>query len=187
MYVELKDLPDSLQSALYSVRYGKRDIQITPATTYSLNGGLSGAGCRAFTMCVNLATGERHTELGSFGGANMFNPTNSVDLDDTTRELPEGFAIIHGYESGQSYASIRINPSNVQVLLPAHEETTKQEQEALKIIGGIKSGYRAGEFLASGLGNYRADNPLIQSLATKELVRVSKVGISITTKGRNAR
>jgi hypothetical protein len=191
MHIETKQLPRSLQAALVGVGYGRRDIALRARDSYCLQQG-SGKGGRAFVVAVNITTGQRQATHGSWGGANMFNPQNHVDLDTTKRPLPPGFAIIEGSEGGGRpvYATISVHPDNLAKLLPAAPsvELSKQDKNALNIIGGIKSGYRANEFSRAGLGPYGPDNPHVVKLVELGFLKVNRAGaISITTAGRNAR
>ena len=73
LYVQTRELPPSLQSALQSVGYGRRDIAVYAAETTSV-ACAGGQGQRGFVLLVNLATGSRESHQGSWGGPNMFNP-----------------------------------------------------------------------------------------------------------------
>ena len=111
MYIECKKLPGALKCALASVRYFGADISVKAAETVSpFMGG--GKGYRGFFVAVDLSTGERKITWGSWGGANMFNPGNRVDLDTDEYEMRPGFAVIKGTEGGIKgncqYATISI-------------------------------------------------------------------------------
>lgn len=185
MYIQVSSLPTTLQNALASVGFHRKDISVSAKERYDV-ACAGGDGMRGFTMAVNLATGEKQISHGSWGGANMFNPNNAVDLDTTSRELPEDFAIVKGHEGGSVYASVYVHPSNLQKFLPAPIEISEQERSALRCCA-YKSGYRAEAFNQAGLGIYGKSNPVIQSLAKKGLVKISGTGISLTTEGKNAR
>jgi hypothetical protein len=74
-------------------------------------------------------------------------------------------------------------------LLPqAKGELSPQEQKAIDIIGGLISSYRGDAFEREGLGKYGPNNPLIQTLVEKGLLKMNAKGaIVITTEGKNAR
>jgi hypothetical protein len=186
LHVSIKDLPDSLQRALDRLGYHSKDITVDPATSYDLQVA-SGDGQKGFCTAVNLLTGQSETVTGSWGGANIFNPTNPVDLDSTTRDLPEGFAIIKGHTGSRMFAFVLVHPNNLQKLLPPRVEVTEQEQRALGCFG-LKSAYRQQEFNRYKLGRFDRDNPIIASLQAKGLVKINANGsIQVTTQGKNAR
>lgn len=188
IHVPLKDLPDVFRKALREVSYNKRDIEIKPATSYSLMDS-GGDGQKGFAVAVNLQTDQYKITWGSWGGSNAFNPRNHVDMDDTNRTLPPDSAVIKGTSGSYTWAYILIHPSNLQGLLPEDSGTALSQKElhALNILGGIKPGYRAEEFRDKGLGRYSPDNPLIQGLIEKGLVALKGGGLQITTEGKNKR
>lgn len=187
-YVPTKELPDFIRRALKEVKYGSRDIEVKPATTYTVSG-LSGQGRQSFTVAVNLRTGKYQVEYGSWGGPNPFNPQNPVDLDNTPRPIPKDGAIIKGLWGGRpTWAYILVHPDNLVKLIPSGEEPelTDKEQAALNIMSGIKSSYRKEEFWRKKLGPYSLDNPVMQSLLDKGLIKVNRGGaMMITLKGKN--
>jgi len=190
-HVETKTLPPTLRRALKSLGYHRKDIGIKTGTTWTpfCTGG--GDGYRDFVAAVNLETGDYKRYNGSWGGANMFNPHNAVDLDQEPKPLPVGSVIVNGSEGGGRpvYATLTVHPENVAKLLPISEEVTEQERTALAVIGGIKGGYRQNEWCYKRLpGSYGADNPLIRGLADRGFLKINRAGsISITTKGKNVR
>ena len=194
-YVKVSELPASLQSALKSVKYGGKDVSVESAETWDA-GYAGGQGQKGFCIAVNLHNGEKQITWGSWGGANMFNPTNAVDLDRTPKPMVEGLAIIHGAIGyPRTYAWISIHPDNAQKLLPETTDNglSRFERAALSLISGIKSSYRAQEWTRGGYkqpalpGKYSPDNPLILSLVEKGLLKMNKArAISVTTAGRNA-
>ena len=190
LHVEIKELPQTVRDVLKELKYGKRDIAVDVGTSFSIADS-GGSGERAFWCIVNIATGQHHVEWGSWGGSNMFNPRNPVDLDNRPKPLPPGAVVIKGHiGDGPTYARIIAHPENVKLLAAPKDESealTEAEQKALNVIGGIKSGYRADEFRHQGLGSYGPANPVIQSLAAKGMISVTGVGISITTKGKGSR
>ena len=191
VYVTVRDLPDSVQRVLRQVKYGRKDIAVAPARTYQMSGA-SGDGYKAFTAAVNLETGQYKIEWGSWGGANMFNPRNPVDLDTTPRPIRPNMAVVSGTIGGgrPTWAHIDVHPDNVQKLLGSGDdvEVSLKEKAVLNIIGGIKSSYRKDEFWRKDLGKYSLDNPLIESLLAKGMIKANRAGaLSITLKGKNAR
>lgn len=105
--------------------------------------------------------------------------------------MPNGSAVIAGESGGRgTFLRIYIQPSDLGLLGTSEDEEillTPEEKKALEIIGSYVSGYRSDAFRREGIGAYSRDNPLIQSLAEKGLIRMMGSGIQITTKGRNLR
>ena len=190
IHVSVSELPDTVRDVLKELGYGRRDIGIEISSTFTISSA-SGSGQRAFWCIVNIATGKHHIEWGSWGGANMFSQKNPVDMDTSPRQLPPGAVVIEGSQGGgqPTYATIIAHPENLKMLAAPKEESnlTPQEKSALNIIGGIKSSYRAEYFREARLGAYGPTNPVLQSLAQKGLVAITRVGIAITTAGRNER
>ena len=183
-HVAVKELPDVLQRTLSNHGYGRKDISVEVSEVASMHAD-GGDGCRGFATLVELATGKAETKVGSWGGSNMFSPTNRVDLDTASRPLPEGFALVKGWHGGNrpTYAWITVNPANVAKMLPAGDEAelTDEEKNALSVFGLNSAGRKM-------VTNYRIDNPVYQSLIAKGMVKANKAGaMSITTKGKNAR
>jgi hypothetical protein len=89
MYTQVKDLPETIQSALNSLNYGRKDISLEVAESISPRVG-GGDGLRGFCCIVNIETGERKTEVGSWGGSSMFQESavNPVDSDHTDYVIP---------------------------------------------------------------------------------------------------
>lgn len=205
-YFKVKELPGTLQAALASVGYGRADIGIRTAETYSMRCS-GGDGYRAFVVAVNLATGEAQRATGSWGGANMFNPRNPVDLDGQERPLPPGFAVISGHEGGGRpvYASVEVHPSTMAPLLPSAPaaELSALEQTVLEVISGYTSAGRKNEWerMAERVLPWTAPYAERQAAAKKMhadiasaqdrlvslgLVKRAKNGaMTITTEGRN--
>ena len=187
MYVQVKDLPPALQSALKSVGYGRADIEVSPADSISM-AVASGDGRRAFNVLVNLDTGEYKTHMGSWGGANMFNPSNPTDLDTATRPMPEGACVIQG-NSGHTtpYATISVHPSRLarfELAAPV-PEMTNAEKIALCCVKGLKSSGRKKEAADYGVEGAAWDTAIAR-LAALGFVTVNKAGaVAITTEGRN--
>lgn len=189
MHVETSQLPRAIQAALAEVGYGRKDIGVSAAESFTPSVG-GGQGYKGFCAIVDLATGERRVSWGSWGGSNMFNPTNIVDLDTEAKPLLPNLAVIKGQIGGghPAYASVTVHPSTLAPLLPPATDVTAQEKRACAIIAGYKSFARAEYFASAGLGEYGPTNPVIVACAAKGLVKVNKGGaVAITTAGRNAR
>ncbi len=182
IYSKVSELPDVLVRALKSVRYGKKDISISTAEKVCILGA-GGAGRREFAILVNLETGTFETLLGSWGGSNMFNPTNPVDLDSNYYELPVNGAVIKGSEGESTFATITLHPNNMVKALPEKPELSELDRAILYAYGALKSGpYRKEQLERAG-----AKEQDVDSLVQRGLLKRTKVGVSITTEGKNAR
>lgn len=188
MYMKLAELPSTLRSALDALGYGRADIKIEPRESYCVHDA-GEAGMRGFAIAVNLATGERAETWGSWGGANMFNPRNAVDLDTRDHALPVNGAVIVGSQGGRgTFASVYVHPQNIAAMLPAPREAlSEREQLALDCVGSCVSSYRKDVFARGGLGAYGPTNEYVVALAAKGLVKIAGKGVSITTEGKNQR
>jgi hypothetical protein len=186
----VKDLPRGIQLALKEVGYGRKDIKVEPSSTYEPLGP-GGAGQKEFTAVVELATDRYKIHWGSWGGANMFNPTNPVDLDTQSYPLPIGGAVVKGSIGGThpTYAYVLVNPENLQKLLPSGTDETaelsKEEKTALKIMSSYRAGARKDGFSRYDLGSYNPNNPIIQKLVKMGLIKVGNTGIMMTLAGKN--
>lgn len=189
VHVLVKELPEVLQRALKEVRYNKRDISVESADKVTPNEGSAGFdGNRGYVVVVDLSSNRYKVNLGAWGGANPFD-RKQVDLDDRPQPIPPNGAVIVGEYGGRgSFAHIKVSPSNLQAILPRPaEELDDREAKALDAILGLKSGYRADEFRRRGLGPYSAENPILQSLAAKKMIKIdARGGIAVTLEGKNA-
>lgn len=181
MYVRTKDLPSSITCALSAVGYRRADINIEASETTSMRVS-SGAGRRGFVVLVDIATGRTEQHTGSWGGANMFNPKNAVDLDGTERPIIPGMAVISGSEGEKVFATIYLHPENIAKLLPAKPEVTEREAQILYCMG-YKSGYRRTELERMGTTPAELDSLVARGFLTRN----NKAAMSLTTTGRNAR
>jgi hypothetical protein len=185
MYVEVKTLAPVIQSALKAVKYGAKDIKVEVADTVSpvVAGG---TGQRGFVTIINLATGESKSMRGSWGGANMFNPTNTVDLDTSTYHIPTDGVVIKGV-TGYPRTFATLYTTAMGPFLPSgdpEEVLTNEEQQALYCHAAIKGGqYRRDE-----LRYRKVSQVTVDSLVDRGYLKRNKAGsVSITTKGKNAR
>jgi hypothetical protein len=185
MYVEVKTLAPMIQNALKGVRYGGRDIQVitTDRVSPSVAGG---SGQRGFTIIINLSTGQSDKLMGSWGGANMFNPDNTVDLDTGQYVIPTNGVVIKG-TTGYPRTFATLYTTATGNLLPAGagdtEVLTDEEQQALYCHYSIKGGqYRRDELSRRGVLQSTVD-----SLVDRGYLKCNRAGaVSITTKGKNA-
>ena len=186
-YVNTKDLPPVVRKALAAVGYGRETIEMKPRETFTLQY-MADDGARGFNVLINLATEQFDLTWGSWGGPNMFAHANLTDRDDTARPLPDGIIHLQGQAGGRGcFAHLRVNPKTLAPLLPAAPtvDLTEKEHKALRAVATLTSAGRKDEFSREGLGVYGPTNPLIAGLAEKGLVKVGKVGVSITLEGKN--
>lgn len=180
--VEVKALPQTVKDALKGVGYGRHDIAVEASETFRHESAY-GDGYRAFTVALNLATGETKSMQGSWGGASI-NYQSQVDSDQSAYTIPVGGAILQGQIGGGRPVSARLvlNPENVAKLLPSSpSDVTDREKQILAVFGGIKSSYRAGY-----LKGYTSAE--IDSLVSRGFLARNKAGsTSITTAGKNQR
>jgi hypothetical protein len=186
-YVAVKELPDGIRKVLRSMKFRKRDIEVIPSNSYYAGAG--GEGNRAMSVTVNLKSGRiTDKQMGSWGGSNMFED-RSIDRGGD-KPVPNGSVVIAGSSGGHgTFLSIYVRPSDLEDLMPEGDDEvdlTKDEAKALKIMG-YKSSYRADQFWKDRLGEYDVENPLIESLINKGLVKVQRNGMRLTTKGQNVR
>lgn len=181
-YAKVKELPDALQQALAAVGYGRSDILIEAKETESLFIA-GGDGYRGFVCLVDLGTGSRQLHRGSWGGSNILNPQNHVDLDDRNYLLPPNGAVIKGSEGGNRpvLATISLHPSNIVRFLPAAPSLSNDEQRVLYAYKSLKAGpYRQDAM--RGIPSTVADE-----LVEKGMLKRSKNGATqITSDGKNA-
>ena len=181
MYIEVKDLPPVIESALKSVGYGRRDIEVKAGEfAYPMQGD---AGRRGFMTLVDLNTGGFMTARGSYGGSNPFEKT--VD-DMQPAKLHAGMVAITGLMGGSRpvFAKIIVNPDNLARLLPsAGAPLSERELIVLYAFRALKG----GEPRQQHFRDYRVKQGEIDALAAKGLIKVNKAGAAqITTEGRNA-
>lgn len=176
-------LPASVQRALKSTGYGRRDIGIDARESVAMAIG-GGDGYRGFVVLVDLATGRAETHTGSWGGSNMFNRTNAVDLDNTDRAIHVGMAVIKGHQGGGRpvCATVYLHPANVAKLLPAKPTLSERHQSILATFGYISS-YRKER-----QAELKVTTEELDELASLDLITRNRAGAcQLTTAGKNAR
>jgi len=188
MYAPVDTLPDSIRRALQTVRYGRRDISIEAAERTTLSDAGS-AGQKAFVILVNLESGQTKTTWGSWGGPNMFNPRNPVDLDTREYPIPDNGAVIQGSVGNSTYARVLISPSTIAPLLPKADKVPDHEARILYCYVAIKGGQSRRDELAwvvrkhPGLDLEQA----IEALISNGYLKRNKAGATqVTTEGKNA-
>ena len=185
MYISLTDLPGAIQSALTSYGYRRQDIAVTAAETYSPHVA-GGSGQRGFCVCVDVSTGTKEERVGSWGGANIFNARNQVDLDTSEYPIPPNCAVITGSRGDKTFASVVVHPAMMPALLPSADNTVTDADRAwLYILRTFKSAYRKDGARSAGVPWPNADR--LAFLQGKGLIKVNKAGsVRITTDGKNA-
>ncbi len=184
MHVKIEDLPTAVQNALRAHGYHRKDISVEESESYTPQGP-GGQGSRSVCTVVNCITGERKTEIGSWGGANMFTQ-NSVDTDSKTYPIPPNCAVIKGSIGEKAWLYVYVAPGMTIGLLPPAVEMSDDEKRALAVIRGIRGGHRADYFSRHRLGAYGGENAHVQRLKALGFVTVNRGGaIAVTTEGRN--
>lgn len=197
MYQKTTELPKIIQDALYSIGYRKPDVKIDVTESVSIHSSGS-QGYRSFALILNLSTNEQKKFYGSWGGANAFNTSNQVDLDDTEHQIPADGLVIKGFESvGPVHATIYVSSKNVSLQLPeTKDELSQDEKQVLYVLQAYKAfarkDYLTGRFAEDKRQGFRVMSDLdlssaYQSLNKKGFIKINKAGsISITTEGKNA-
>jgi hypothetical protein len=184
-YAKTTELPAPVQTALKAVGYGRADIEVSTSHTVELSSSGS-TGRRAFVILVNLTTGETRTVWGSWGGPNMFNKDNPVDLDNHSYPLPPNGVALKGSVGGVGgvFATVHIPASMTDRMLPGPSITlTEEEKGALYCFKAIRGGkYRQDEMRRIGVQPETVD-----SLVERGLLKRNRAGATaITTEGKNA-
>lgn len=193
--VATKELLPSMLKILKSVEYNKHTITISAVTSISpFDAG--GDGQRGFFIAFYIDTGKILVEeYGSWGGANMFNPTNRVDLDSKSYTIPPGVAVIKGSEGGHMYANIYVRPENLAPLLEEPVDLTEEEKSILGALQ-LKSGYKIEEinrinkkyttydFRKNGYVLSKLGEQVIDSLRERGFIKPGNLGLTI--KGKNS-
>lgn len=183
IYLIVESLPAPVRAALATLGYHRPDIRVSTTERSSMRVA-GGAGRRGFAALV-MADGRTEVQRGSWGGSNMFNPRNAVDMSDQVVTLPVGAYLITGSEGGDRpvYATIDVAPGTLPAELTAgRPDTTEDEQIVLYAYGGLKSGEYRQRTLA------QVDPSVIEGLISRGMLKRARNGATqITTAGRNAR
>lgn len=181
MFIEVRELPDTIQSALRSCGYAKKDVQVLIKEKESVHFS-GGDGYRGFACIVNISTGAREIIQGSWGGSNMFNQTNHVDLNDNQHTIPQNGCVIRGFTggtSGATHCTVTLSPKNVMPCLTAKPDLSEDELYVLGVVRSYKSSYRKPLL--------ESKQALVDCLVTQGYLVRNKAGaISLSTKGKNA-
>ena len=180
-YVKVKELPESLQKALNECGYRKADVQVLIKEMESVFSS-GGNGYRGFASLVNISTGETKLMHGSWGGANPFNPTNQVDLNDNDYTIPKDIAVIRGFSggaSGSTHATVTISPLNILPSLQGGSDVSEEEKRLLAVMRSYTPAYRKPYLDAA--------KDMVDSLVERGYIKRSKNGaLSLTTDGKSA-
>lgn len=182
MYVETKSLPSVLRTALKHAGHHCKDIEIE--TTESISPQSWGDdGSRGFFGAVDLVTGHTETQLGSWGGPNMF-AAPRVDVDRDRYQIPKNVVCIQGQVGGRVYLGLYCRPEQLQKLLPPQDSVDLSgiAHQALYCFREFKGGqYRRNELKRRNVRESDVDD-----LVTTGHLKRSKAGsIQVTTKGKN--
>lgn len=180
-YVKVKELPESLQSALNECAYKKADVQVLIKESESVFSSGS-KGYRGFASLVNISTGETRLMQGSWGGSNPFTPNNHVDQNSNEYTIPKDMAVIRGFSGGSSgttHATITISPLNILPALQGGSDLSDEEKHILAIMRSYKPAYRKPYLDAA--------KDMVDSLVERGYIKRAKNGaLSLTTEGKNA-
>ena len=195
MYAIVKQLPQVVQDTLASVGYGKADVEVSVVAEMNLMSNAYGDGYQGFTTILNLATGERETVRGSWGGSNPFE-SSPVDNDTRMYTLPAGAVVIKGQRGGGRPVSAHVYIASAGELGGAIAETVELSADERAVLDAHKSLNSGGrkDYFGGRWGGYYWDNAdrephtaVIARLAERGLLKVNKAGaVSITTEGKNA-
>ena len=188
MYVKTATLPAIVRCALSRVGYGAPDVNIEPREKVSPYVG-GGSGQRGFLLLVDLQAGTFAAHHGSWGGSNMFNPSNAVDLDTSEYTLPEhGLAILGTEGHPRTFATIYAHPAQMAGFLPpVAAPLTADEQWLVNLYCSCTSAGRKDELSRKGWTAQRTEDT-VNALVTRGLFSRNKAGaVSVTTDGKNAR
>jgi hypothetical protein len=180
IHVPVKELPDSLRSALKRVRYGSRDIGVVAQERVEPNP-YAAEGQKGFVLVIDIASGRSRDLEGSWGGASPNGPSE-IDFANRPVPIPEGGAVIIGTEGHpQTMATIYVHPKTIAAMLPPAAETTEREQTILRTIRSLNTAGRKEVF-----GRERVTPAEIDALVARGLLSKTKAGaVSITTAGKN--
>lgn len=183
LFVRVKTLPDSVQSALKAVNFGSEGVCLEASESISPSVA-GGKGQKGYCIILNMATGERKEMFGSWGGSNLFNPNNQVDLDTKSYTILPGFAVIKGSIGEKTYATVYIHPDNMVKYLPITDTSlSDRDKWLLWTFDGLTSAGRKNEWQRSN--DIPNENDL-NSLAELGYLKRSKNGATkITVEGRN--
>lgn len=191
MYAKLSELPECIQRELKNNDYHKKDICIDQTTSVSPVD-YGGDGRKAYFMAIDLETGQRLPLIdsgrqvdilrGSWGGANMFNPSNRVDLDDGNYTIPDNAVVIKGHIGYKPYATLYIRPDNAPKFIRNDCVLNERQLEILACMRSYTSAYRKEVYEKMDVKDSE-----FQALADSGHIKISKNGAKhITTEGKNA-
>jgi len=180
IHVPVKELPDSLRSALKRVKYGSRDIGVVAQDKVEPNP-YAAEGQKGFVLVIDIASGRSRDLEGSWGGASPNSPSE-IDFANRPVPIPEGGAVIIGVQGyPQTMATIYVHPRTIAAMLPPAAETTEREQTILRTIRSLNSAGRKEVF-----GREKVTPAEIDALVARGLLSKTKAGaVSITTAGKN--
>ena len=110
--VSTTTLPKAVIKVLAEVRFNKRKISVTQATSFSMySAGDDGA--KGFTALVDIDTNQTDVTWGAFGGGGLGTKPSPVDDVNTPKKsLPDHLVVVQGQIGGRDpYASIICTPT----------------------------------------------------------------------------
>lgn len=181
-FIDTKDLPASLRSALGAVEYHKGSVAVEASERVTLLD-MGGDGFQAFAVLVDMATGQHEIHRGSWGGPNAYALT-AVDADRREHTLPVNGAVIRGRRGGGRpvSATVTVHPDALAKLLPAGESyVTETEARILGYFVAYKPAYRKEQ-----LARIPHAAELIEGLIARGMIKRNAAGATqITTEGKN--
>jgi len=184
-YVKVSDLPRSIQRALESAGYNRKDIEVRVEEKFEPRPP-SAQGRKGFCAACRLDdTDEFQIRWGSFGGSNMF--TKTIDDVDAIWTIPDFVAFVTGLSNAgpgyPGFATIHVSPKNVvPSLMAPTSQVSEREAKILCIFKSLKSSARK-EYLSRMKATDAEVNVLVER---GYLSRNAAGATSITTEGRNA-
>ena len=184
IYVQPKDLPATLFSALQAYGFERKDLPVEATETYTPDCAY-GTGCRQVSVKVDLETGERTALEGSWGGSNPFVSILHDQAGATGAKVQIAPGVVYlsiglGHvRSCKAYA----HPTTFAPILPKPtQEFSHDEQCVLYAHKGLKAGARKDYYSDYGVKDPQS---VIASLASRGLLKVDGRGSQITTEGKN--
>lgn len=182
IHTKVSDLPPVIAKTLKAYGHRSHEVAIRAAETFT-PAGSSGQGMRRVIVLLNMATGDTETRLGSWGGPNMFNPGNAVDMDRNAYPIPPGVVVLEGCEGSSRGFSVIVRPDMIAPMLPVAVDLTEREVYLLGAYRSLTSAGRKNEFERTGKPP-TADE--LAGLVSRGFLAKAGSGLKITADGKNA-
>ena len=186
MQVRVSELPETLQEALRAVDYHAKDVRVEARESVCVQV-FANDGARAICSAVNLETGGRNLQFGSWGGPNPYEQ-RQLDSDRRDHAIPVNGAVILGetdWRRKTPFVTVYIHPDNFAKLIPEKLEISLKQKFLLTLYRDHNSAGRKCEL--ERLPPSFPVETINQELETLKLIKRNKRGaISLTTEGKNA-